>query len=841
MKKTILFILLPIFMLVLFLTGCNGSNNKKTDESNLIDSARKIKIVQMEGSAKVTDEKETLDCYVGMNLYSGDNVEVAKSSVLVVKFDDDKYVYLGEETKINILSVGNSKYKTNVYIEKGTVLAEIQNKLGEDEEFFLSSNNSVMAVRGTIFGLQVTDLGNSYQEVYSVYKGVTELFLADKKENEIITGVLKDLSNIKIEVNVPKSHALTEDEFNNIISNWLKDEFSEFTNEDNANSILDEVEIKTSTPSKSDYQQVIDTIGDGSVSYSQINYSAKGYFGFYDGNSHSISVNVDDNNAKVYYKDSEKGTYSENNFEYVVPGNYTVYYKIECEGYDTKEDYKVINIEKADLTIEKTNDYSDVSNGYVSGMDASCILDKIDINSYYTLSGVQKDSNYIANATYSILGTIEEGSNSYNVYVNLPDDIKDCYNDAIIVLSDIVAYSVVYNNTNSLASNVLDLTTISSYTKYNGVSFGELNSTSGFVFDDNIFDEYKLNEQETITYSYDKIVDDYIELKDGKNTFTAHLPLKNGTIFEMPVTFTFNDQRDDVTINYGNGSVESLGNNNYYYSTDSGDDLSITNNALSGIIGLESNNYTVYCNLPISVSNINDITGENFNYGEYSIDSTTSLTLKNGQFNSFELIVFPTSSNKSYRANINVYYGQEAPNMPTYTVNDKVYKYNSNGVQMDFVESENIVTYSLDGTNYNETLVINETGKFEVYYKVINGNIEVVNKKQVIIEKALITSNNLSLISDSMALLSNDNGNLAIGSVDFNVISNDGSTISSFDDVYKIYSDTLKNSEYYDSVTKEKIDCTVEVLRISQQAPDFSYVIKASGYEDLTGSVTFDL
>ena len=38
-------------------------------------------------------------------------------------------------------SQGKDKYKTNVFVEKGVVLAEIQRPLGEDEEFFLSSNN----------------------------------------------------------------------------------------------------------------------------------------------------------------------------------------------------------------------------------------------------------------------------------------------------------------------------------------------------------------------------------------------------------------------------------------------------------------------------------------------------------------------------------------------------------------------------------------------------------------------------------------------------------------------------------------------------------------------------
>ena len=105
---------------------------------------------------------------------------------------DDKEIAdrVARDTKINIKSEGKDRYKTNVFVEEGIVLAEIQNKLHEDEEFFLSSNNSVMAVRGTVFGLSVIRGENEIIETYSVYKGVTELVVFDKKDGALINSFL---------------------------------------------------------------------------------------------------------------------------------------------------------------------------------------------------------------------------------------------------------------------------------------------------------------------------------------------------------------------------------------------------------------------------------------------------------------------------------------------------------------------------------------------------------------------------------------------------------------------------------------------------------------------------
>ena len=67
-----------------------------------------------------------------------------------------------------------------------------------------------------------------------------------------------------------------------------------------------------------------------------------------------------------------------------------------------------------------------------------------------------------------------------------------------------------------------------------------------------------------------------------------------------------------------------------------------------------------------------------------------------------------------------------------------------------------------------------------------------------------------------------------------------GNTITSLDDAYLVYSSIIKNSVFYDSVTKEVIDVDVNVSKKKEGSADFNYVVSAEGYENLSGSVKFE-
>ncbi|MGN8755792.1 hypothetical protein [Blautia sp. HCP3S3_C4] len=82
----------------------------------------------------------------------------------------------------------------------------------------------------------------------------------------------------------------------------------------------------------------------------EIQYTASGYSGVYDGSPHAITVNVTNEGATVTYATSADGTYSETNPAYTDAGEYTVYFKIEKQDCETKTGSATVTITKADVS-----------------------------------------------------------------------------------------------------------------------------------------------------------------------------------------------------------------------------------------------------------------------------------------------------------------------------------------------------------------------------------------------------------------------------------------------------------------------------------------------------------
>lgn len=807
-------------------------NNNTNDNERLLDSARSIKIVQITGSGSVSDEDGSYNCYKGMNLYDGDTLDVASNSVIVIKFDQDKYAYLDENTTAVIKASGTDKTKTNIFVKKGKVLAEIQNKLGEDEEFFLSSNNSVMAVRGTVFGIEVKEEGDYIIEIYSIYRGTTELFVFDISGDNIIKGKLSDLSNSKYEIRIPKSHLISDSDFMTLISNWLTDINTTYNDEDDANSNLFEVRILKSNTTKADYQYVIDLIGESSVSYSSISYTSKGYFGLYDGESHKITIDVNTPNAKVYYKDETLTEYQEENtFEYTTPGTYRVYYKIVCEGYDDKEDFEVIQISKETLNVTYTNELT-INKTLVKGMPLSSVFEGINLFNFVSITGLDKDKNTILNSTFNFEGNLIEGTNTYTILLVLPDSISECYKEVELEFS-LTAQDITIYSTNSISNSILTLNNTNKFNKYNGVDegslFGSMVLYSGGV---------ELEGYNSISFNYDSLVDGYFELVDGLNTLPVVISYDDYSI-ETDLTFTFNDTRLSKTISLAinENIITNMGNNYYFYMLNSGN-LVEENAIISGADLVDAFGITesdIYINIDTDV--LDDMASN------YTINN--NFTFAQDEVSKVTFTIFPTMTSKGTNVEVNVYFSTTEPQIPTYTVLDtSLFKL---GEEITFIESEDDVLYSLDDINYVSSLVINEEGTYNVYYKV--GSSFVINgEKEISVEKAKITSDNLSLISDSLSVLSNDNftiqyqyteeGELAV-STTYTLEAENGETISPIQSLRTIYEDILKNSKYYDSFTKEELNVDVNIVEASGNNL-FDYTISCQGYDDISGSVSFN-
>ncbi len=842
MKKTIRFFkIFSIFALILLfaLASCGGGNSNNSNSNNLsadvMSSGRTIKVVKIEGEAEVVDENGATKCFKGMNLYDGDKLNVKADSVLVIKFDEDKYVYLGENTTISVKSQGKDKYKTNVFVETGKVLAEIQRQLDEDEEFFLSSNNSVMAVRGTVFGISVKKVAQEIVQKYSVYRGVTELYLFDvAKDGGLISGKISDIQNSEYEIKIPESELLDDNsDYNKSVDDWLTDVDNDFDDSEGANDELEEVQITVGTPSMEDYQEIIETVGTGggsNVTYSNINYKATGYYGEYDGLPHSLTIDVETEGAKIYYKTSEDGEYSETNPTFTEPGYYRTYYKITCDGYDDKEDYGVVQISKGNLDIEYKENL--VIPNLIQGMSLENALSGVDLKDYIGVKGAARDNDNLAKTTFNVSGNLGNGTNTYVVEISLDDNIKNYYNPITAEIS-LTAYELVLDSTDCIYQGVASVYNINDFNKYNGVKALELFNDPNFTVGGNAIG------YNNVTFNYDYLTEGYYELLNGLNTVGVTLEFDDYSI-TTDVSFYFQDSRysSNYDVYVDEVTVSTLAEGSYYFNTN---DINVQNNNyvmttsyLAEHLGI--GDFSGYINLPTDVldSDSDNYLVSNSNYLEFPVNSTSEI----------ELLLFPTYDTRGSRKIISIYFSETPPsNFPTYTIKNSLSYYP--GYNFDFVISDSPVAYSLDGVNYQSEVSINSLGEHEVYFRV-GDSVVTKGSRTVLITTGGIESDVLDMISSQMSMLSTDGINTIYKyyepnsdyPVEVPVASEDGTTISPMNDIYEIYTNLIKNATYYNDLTHEEIE--VEVTITPNVMPNFSYEVMADGYASLRGSVNFN-
>lgn len=147
---------------------------------------RIIKVFETEGNVLVSKgSAEGMEAYANMVLNSGDRVESQAKSKATLKVDDDKYLYMEENTKIRVEAAGSVESgKVTITLEDGAITNEIQNPLSDNSAYEVNTPNSTMSVRGTIFRAYTyyDENGVMYTRV-SVFKGkvATKLVTTDNQ------------------------------------------------------------------------------------------------------------------------------------------------------------------------------------------------------------------------------------------------------------------------------------------------------------------------------------------------------------------------------------------------------------------------------------------------------------------------------------------------------------------------------------------------------------------------------------------------------------------------------------------------------------------------------------
>ncbi|MBQ6934907.1 MAG: FecR domain-containing protein, partial [Clostridia bacterium] len=115
---------------------------------------RTITVIDMSGTVGVVRDNMEYSAYTGMHLEEGYTVVTSGNSYVRMLLDDDKYVKLeaGSKAVFEELSGG----KTAIRIERGSLVSEVTKPLEVDEDFIVNTPNAVLAVRGTLFRVDLS-------------------------------------------------------------------------------------------------------------------------------------------------------------------------------------------------------------------------------------------------------------------------------------------------------------------------------------------------------------------------------------------------------------------------------------------------------------------------------------------------------------------------------------------------------------------------------------------------------------------------------------------------------------------------------------------------------------
>ncbi|MDO4965396.1 MAG: FecR family protein [Lachnospiraceae bacterium] len=149
---------------------------------------RTIVVNELNGTTNIVNETKESEAFLGQHLVSGDDVTVRPASDLTLALDEDKYVFAEENTHFLIEAKGKlNDTRTDIYMDEGSNLFRIDQKLKDEEEFKVDTPNSTMSVRGTVFrvSLRRDSNGDKYTLV-EVFEG--EVFVEAKLELGDVTG-----------------------------------------------------------------------------------------------------------------------------------------------------------------------------------------------------------------------------------------------------------------------------------------------------------------------------------------------------------------------------------------------------------------------------------------------------------------------------------------------------------------------------------------------------------------------------------------------------------------------------------------------------------------------------
>ena len=135
--------------------------------------------------------------------------------------------------------------------------------------------------------------------------------------------------------------------------------------------------------------------------YPELDVTAYGYEGIYDGKAHGITVDCKNEGATILYSKDGK-TYSAKKPEYTDVGTYVTYYKVEKDGSTTATGSEIVKIKEAEIEFD-SDDYIVFYDGKDHSIDLSVKTDDCEV--LYSEDGINyssKKPEYKEPGTYTV-------------------------------------------------------------------------------------------------------------------------------------------------------------------------------------------------------------------------------------------------------------------------------------------------------------------------------------------------------------------------------------------------------------------------------------------------------
>lgn len=244
-KKTILNFVLCIAILLMVVAIIYVVGGEET--------YRSVQVQKLTGKTAVSrKDNSDLDAYYGMKLQSGDDVEVMQDSNMVMKLDQDKYVYAEANTKFHLETSGKEDSgKLLIKLEEGSVLVEIQEKLAENESFEVETPNSVLAVRGTVFyvAMTVNEAGEAVTQV-SVFDGEVEVGNGEDKTTYSIAPGMQAVVEGDVAAEVKEQDIVLEEVPGEVLGWLVEMEKETFFEKEDMEIVIETKPTAATTPEK---------------------------------------------------------------------------------------------------------------------------------------------------------------------------------------------------------------------------------------------------------------------------------------------------------------------------------------------------------------------------------------------------------------------------------------------------------------------------------------------------------------------------------------------------------------------------------------------------------------